>query len=393
MDIPRLRTETPGTRHCIHLNNAGAALMPDPVLTVVREHLDLEARLGGYEAHDARLEAIEAVYTELGMLLQTRPHGLALTEHATAAFAAALSAIPFRTGDVILTTRHDYVSNQIQYLSLARRQGVEVVRAPDGPGGGVDVQAMAELIHRRSPRLVAVSHIPTNSGLVQDVGAIGRVCREREAWFLIDACQSVGQMPVHPEALGADFLSGTARKFLRGPRGAGFLWVSDRALEEGLEPLFPDLRGADWVAGDLYQPAPDARRFESWEFAWALVLGMGEAARYARSLGLEVIRERSWALADRLREGLREQGGVRVLDHGPTRCAIVTVAVSGWSPDQLVQHLRRQRIHTSSLDFGSGVLDFGDKGVDGALRISPHYYNTEEEVDHCVEAIGRLRRM
>lgn len=390
IDLAAVRADTPGVEHCVHLNNAGAALVPEPVLRAVREHLELEARIGGYEAADARAAAVEGVYEALGSLLGADPRSIALTEHATASFVAALSAIPFRRGDVLLTTRHDYVSNQIQYLSLAQRLGVEVVRAPDGPEGGVDVGIMRDLIHRRAPRLVAMSHVPTNSGLVQDVAAVGAACRERDVWFLVDACQSVGQMAVRPESIGADFLSATARKFLRGPRGVGFLWVSDRALDAGLEPLFPDLRGADWIDSDLHQAAQDARRFESWEFAYGLLLGMGEAARYATAVGLDAIRERSWALAARLRESLEALPGVRILDRGAARCAIVTAAVDGWEPRRLVASLREEGINTSALTVESAVLDFRDKGVEGALRLSPHYYNSTAELDQAVETLSRL---
>lgn len=387
LDLAALRADTPGTAHRIHLNNAGAALMPAPVVSAIREHLDLEANVGGYEAAELRGEAVEGVYASIAALLGTSSRQVALMEHATAAFVAALSAIPFRPGDVLLTTRHDYVSNQIQYLSLARRTGLEVVRAPDAPEGGVDVGAMRDLIHRKRPRLVAMSHIPTNSGLVQDVAAVGEACLERDTWFLVDACQSVGQMPLDPTTLGADFLSATARKFLRGPRGAGFLWTSERAMDADLEPLFPDLRGADWISEDLHQPAPDARRFESWEFAYALLLGMGVAARYALSVGLGAAQERSWALAAHLRDALQNVPGVRVLDRGPQLCAIVTAAVRGWDPRDLVLNLREDGINTSSLSLESAVLDFQEKGVEGAIRISPHYYNTVEEVDAAVEAV------
>lgn len=390
LDLEALRADTPGTRERVHLNNAGAALMPRSVLAAVQDHLELEARIGGYEAADVRREAIRSVYAELSALVGGEPHQIALMEHATSAFVAALSAIPFRPGDVLLTTRNDYVSNQIQYLSLVERQGIRVVHAPDRPEGGADVDALRDQIHRLRPRLVAMSHIPTNSGLVQDVAAVGAACRERDTLFLVDACQSVGQMPLDAPSLGADFVSATARKFLRGPRGAGFLWVSDRALDRGLEPLFPDLRGADWVAPDRYQPAPGAVRFESWEFAWGLVLGMGEAARYARGLGLEVIRERSWRLAAKLREELGGIPGVRVLDRGRRLCAIVTVAVEGHEPGGLVEALRQRGVNTSAVTRESAVLDFDEKGVGGALRLSPHYYNTELEIERAVGALQEL---
>ena len=390
MDLNRLRADTPGCAHRIHLDNAGASLMPAPVLAAITDHLELEARVGGYEAETEAAGRIDAAYAAVADLLGTSSGNVAFTEHATAAFVQALSSVPMRRGDVVLTTRADYVSNQIQYLSLSERLGMEVVRAPDAPEGGVDLQAMEELIHRRRPRLVAMTHVPANSGLVQDAAAIGRLCRARDVLYLVDACQSVGQMPVHPESMGCDFLSVTARKFLRGPRGAGFLWVSDRALDAGLSPLFPDLRGADWVEGDLFQPAPDARRFETWEFAWALVLGTGAAARYALEVGLDETRERVRSLAAGLRERLPAIPGVRVLDRGAELCAIVTVSVEGWAPKDLVVALRERGINTTGQARMDAVLDYDQKGVEGALRISPHYFNTHAELDAILAALGEL---
>ena len=390
MNVTRLRADTPGCANRVHLNSAGASLMPGPVVDAIRAHLDLEVSIGGYEAESEASTEIAAAYEDVAQLLGTSASNIAFSEHATAAFVSALSAVRFRADDVVLTTRTDYVSNQIQYLSLAERFGVEVVRAPDSPEGGVDLGAMKELIHRRRPRLVAVTHIPTNSGLVQDVAAIGAICRAKEILYLVDGCQSVGQMPVNVEAIGCDFFSATARKFLRGPRGAGFLYVSDRALEAGLEPLFPDLRGADWVAPDLYQPAPDAKRFETWEFFWGLVRATGVAARYATDLGLDAIRDRSWGLADRLRSLLAGTEGVRTLDRGAELCAIVTASVEGWRPQDLVRELRARGINTTGQGSVDAVIDYDAKGVAGSLRISPHYFNTDEELATLVAALEEL---
>lgn len=389
-DIEALRRDTPGTVGRVHLNNAGAGLMPTPVIEAIRGHIDLEARIGGYEAADRVGERVREVYRSLADLLSTHPDQIAITENATASFQQALSSIPFRAGDRIVTTRNDYASNQIQYLSLAERFGVEVVRAPEHAEGGVDTRALAGLVHRLRPKLVAMSHVPTNSGLVQDAAAVGKICRERSTWFLLDACQSLGQLPLDPEAIGCDFLTATARKFLRGPRGIGLLWTSSRVLDAGLEPLFPDLRGADWIADDLYQPAPGATRFENWEFAYALVLGLGAAADYARRVGVEAGGARAAALAARLRDGLARTRGMRVLDRGPSLCAIVTVQVAGFEPTSLVGTLRERGINTSALDRSSAVLDFDEKGVQGALRLSPHYYNTEGEIDLAIESLARI---
>ena len=391
-EIRRYRGDTPGLAHRVHLNNAGASLMPSPVVDAIVGHIELEAEIGGYEAAEAEADAIARAYEDTAALIGAPSDRLAMTEHATASFVAALSSIPFQRGDVLATTCQDYVSNQIQYLALAERFGVDIVRAPDAPEGGVDLQAMEEIIHRKRPRLVAVTQIPTNSGLVQDVEAVGAMCRAKDVLYLVDGCQSVGQMPVDVEAMGCDFFSATSRKYLRGPRGAGFLYVSDRVLDAGLEPLFPDMRGADWIADDLYQPAPDASRFDTWEYAWSLVLGTGAAARYASAVGVERIRNRARGLADDLRTRLPAIDGVRVLDRGAELGAIVTASFEGHVPADLVRELRRRGINTSSQTRIDAVIDYDHKGVDGALRMSPHYFNTEDDLDALEGALREIVR-
>jgi selenocysteine lyase/cysteine desulfurase len=366
--------------------------MPDPVVRAIQDHIALESRIGGYEAADARQDAVQAAYRSVADLIGTQPRNIAFTENATASFIQALSSIPLERGDVILTTRNDYASNQIQLLSLQARLGVRILRAPDRSEGGVDVQAMADLIRRHHPRLVCVTHIPTNSGLVQDVRAIGSVCRDAGVLYLVDACQSIGQLPVDVADLRCDFLSASSRKYLRGPRGAGFLYVSDRVLDQGLEPLFIDMRGADWIAEDRYRAVADARRFENWEFAWALVLATGAAARYASAVGMELIGRRVLALASRLRKGLDTIDQVRLLDRGSELCGIVSAGIEGRDPGELVAALRNRGINTSAQIRVYAVIDYDEKQVTASLRISPHYYNTEEEIDQAIATIRDLLR-
>jgi selenocysteine lyase/cysteine desulfurase len=390
LDVERLRAETPGCAQRIHFNNAGAGLMPGPVLESMREHLRLESELGGYEAADARADVIADFYAAAAELLACRPENVAFASSATDAFSRALSAIPFERGDVVLTTRDDYISNQIAFLSLRKRFGVEIVHAPTLPEGGVDVEAMAGLMRARRPRVVVATHIPTNSGLVQPVEQIGRHCRELDLLYLVDACQSIGQYPLDVERLGCDFLSATCRKFLRGPRGTGLLYVSDRALAAGYEPLFIDMRGARWVDADVYEPVATAARFEDWEFPYAALLGAAAAVRYALSVGIDLIAVRSPALGAMLRDGLSATDGLRVLDRGRERCAIVTFTVSGWEPSMFKQALDARRIN-SSLGFREYALcDFADKDVDWYIRLSPHYYNTEQEVEQVLAAVKEL---
>ncbi|MEU7831932.1 aminotransferase class V-fold PLP-dependent enzyme [Nonomuraea sp. NPDC049129] len=390
LDVESLRADTPGCERVVHFNNAGCGLLAAPVLATMLDHLRLEAQIGGYEAAAARAVQVREFYSELAALINCAPRNIAFAGSATHAFATALSSIPFEAGDVILTTRNDFISNQIAFLSLRKRFGVRVVHAPDAPEGGVDVAAMAALMREHRPRLVSATHIPTNSGLVQPVAEIGRHCRELDLLYMVDACQSVGQYPIDVAAIGCDLLTATCRKFLRGPRGSGFLYVSDRVLKAGYEPLFIDMRGARWTGPDRYQPAESAARFEEWEFPYATVLGCAAAARYAREVGVEAIARRSPALAARLRVLLAAVPGVRVLEKGPELGAIATFTIEGWRPEPFKAAMDAKGIN-SALSFREfAQFDFGDKDVDWCLRLSPHYYNTDAEVDQVAEAVAEL---
>jgi selenocysteine lyase/cysteine desulfurase len=371
----------------IHLNNAGAALMPRPVVTAITDHIEREVHLGGYEAADAAAPDIRQAYEYLGALTGSAARNIAVVENATVAFAQALSAFDFEAGDVIVTTRNDYVSNQLMYLSLARRLGVQIVHAEDLTEGGADPQHVRELLRSRRPRLVAVTWVPTNSGLVQPVADIGAVCAEVGVPFLVDACQAVGQLEIDVADIGCDFLSATARKFLRGPRGAGFLYVSDRMLAEQRAPLWIDMRGAQWTDPDRFALDDSARRFENWEFAYALVLGLGAAARYALEVGIGDAGRYAAGLADYAREQLAALDGVRVLDRGAHRAAIVTAAFASHAAGDIVEALRDQAINTGATSRDVAVLDMDAKHAATALRVSPHYYNTRREIDILVSAL------
>jgi selenocysteine lyase/cysteine desulfurase len=391
-DLTRWRGDTPGCAHRNHLNNAGAALMPTPVIDAIYDHIRLESEIGGYEAEAERQDAIAAVYDEIGGLVQAPARNVAIVANATDGFTRSMSAFDLRRGDVILTSNCDYVSYQITFLSLAKRVGVEIRHAPDLPEGGIDAGAIREMLRRERVRLVHVSWVPTNSGLVQDVAAVGAVCEEAGVPYVVDACQAVGQLEIDVAAIRCDYLSVTARKFLRGPRGIGFMYGSDRALARGDHPLFVDMRGAKWVDIDRYELVDGAQRFEDWEFPHALVLGLGAAARYARGVGVGPGGRRAAALAASLRRELAEIDGVRVLDRGHqgAQCAIVTIDVRGWDANRLVAALSQRGINTTASLRWYGLIDFTKKGTTSALRLSPHYYNTEEEI---ASAIGAVREI
>lgn len=383
--ISNWRQDTPGCAGRVHLNNAGAALSPRPVIDTVLAHLRREQEIGGYEASDEAAERVQEAYGHLGRLLGCPGKNVAVVENATVAISQALSVFDFEPGDVLVTTRSDYPSNQIMYLALARRRGVEVRIAEDLPEGGVDPDSLRRLAAHPRCRLVSVTWVPTSSGLVQDVEAVGEICESLGVPYFVDACQAAGQIPIDVDRLRCDYLGGTARKFLRGPRGIGFLYVSDRALERGDYPLGVDMRGAQRMGEEGFKLFEGARRFENWEFPYALLLGMGEAARYALEVGIEEGGGRASGLAAYVRERLGALPGIRIADRGRRLCAIATAEVVGRDAPPVVLRLREAGINTSA----STVEDGAPVSI---VRISPHYYNTQEEVDVLVDAIEGLLR-
>ncbi len=376
-EIQQLRNETAGTKNVIHLNNAGSGLMPDIVTRAQLEYIQLESEIGGYEAAALQADTIGGFYEQAAILLNCKPASIAFTASATDAFTRALSSIPFKEGDVILTDRDDFVSNQIQFLSLQKRMGIKIVHINNAVEGGVDLNDLREKLMRYQPRLLSITHIPTNSGLVQPADAIAKIFKDHvdrysaESWYILDACQSAGQKKLDTEKLGCDFLSITCRKFLRGPRGTGALYISDRALEAGLEPMFIDMRGAEWTEKDRYVQQPDARRYEDWEFAYSTVVGTKAAIEYCLRVGEDRIEQRVKMLSEIMRGMLSGIKSVRVLDRGAELGGLVTFTVQDSDPVWLVQQLSQRKINVVPSYRAFGLLDFDEKGVKWAIRAIP----------------------
>ena len=388
IDVERARAETPGCAHVAHLNNAGSALPPAAVVDAVVGHLQREAEIGGYEAADERREAWEHTYDALARLVGGARDQIAVVENATRAWDMAFYAFRFSPGDRILTGRAEYASNWIALEQVAARTGAVVEVVPDDEHGQFDVAALAARLDA-GVKLVSLVHAPAHSGLVNPAAEVGRLTREAGVPLLLDACQSVGQLPIDVEALGCDVLSATARKFLRGPRGTGFLWVRPSLIEE-LEPPFLDLHAAEWLPDGGYRIRSDARRFENWEAYYAGKIGLGVAADYALALGLDSIAERVQALAATLRERLGELTGVEVHDRGLVLGGTVTFTVAGRTAGELKAGLSAERINVSVSPASYARLQLEDGGVPRLVRASVHYYNTEEELDRLVQVLARI---
>ena len=389
-DILRARADTPGCAQVAHFNNAGAALPPSCVTDAVIDHLRREAAIGGYEAAAEAAPQIERAYAAVAALIGCASGEIAMIENATRAWDMAFYAQTFAPGDRILVGRCEYASNIIAMLQVARRTGVQIDVVPDDEHGQICIAALRAMLDERV-RLIALTHVPSDNGLVNPAAAVGVVAREFGVPYLLDACQSVGQMPVRVDEIGCDMLSATGRKYLRGPRGTGFLYVR-RTLIEQLDPPFLDQHAAKLTGPDTFEIRPDARRFENWESFVAGRIGLGVAADYALGWGLDAIASRIAHLSAMLRGGLSSIPGVTVHDTGLSRSGIVTFTKIGEDPAALQRSLRARGINTSVASPALARIGPGCDGGGGApqpvLRASVHYYNSEAEVDRLCSAVA-----
>lgn len=387
MNIKKVRQDTEGLSDKIFLNSAGSSLMPGIVVTSMIDYLLQEEQLGGYETANRNADLLEEFYQETAKLMNSKSSNIAAANSATDAFAKAMSSIVFKDGDCIITTSDDYVSNQIAFISLQKKLNIQIIRMKNLPDHELDLEDLENLIKTHHPRLVAVTHIPSNSGLIQNVEAVGAICSQYNILYLVDACQSVGQMPVDVEKIKCDFLTATGRKFLRGPRGTGFLYVSDRVLEQQYAPMFLDMSGAKWSEYNDYQLFKTAKRFEHFETSYASLSGFTQAVKYANTVGPDHIEDYNKKLSEKLRENL-QNSGFTILDRGNRLSSIVTFCSTDRDLENIQKVLKEHHVLFSVSYKYAALIDFTNKNVDGAIRFSPHYFNTMEEIE---EVSGILR--
>lgn len=397
IDVAKVRADTPGCEKVLHLNNAGSSLPPTAVLERVKTHLDLEAAMGGYEAEDSVAEEYRGVYGSLAKMLGCAASEIALVENATRGWDAAFYALAesFQPRDKVLTASNEYVSNYLAFLQVVRQRGIEIVVVPNEPGGEISLTALEAAIRQHGERvkLIALTHVPTNGGLVQPAVAVGRIARRNHIPYLLDACQSAGQMPLSVEELGCDMLAATGRKYLRGPRGTGFLYIRQSMLER-LEPTPIDMSSAEWSAREEYKLRNDARRFEISGGSVACQLGLGVAVEYALAVGLDNIAARVSMLAQQLRQKLAKIPGVTVRDlpgsGSQPRCGIVTFTHDAHDARVIVAKMREHQINVRVTPLRSTRIDMEQRGLTAMVRASVHYYNTEEELARIVRAVAAM---
>lgn len=385
LDLNKIREQTPGCHDKIHFNNAGCSLPPNQVLQPYIKFLEEEAIVGGYEIADLYHDQIEQSYEHIARLINAHSDEIAFIENATRAWDMVFYSLEFKPGDKILTANASYASNFLALLHRQRKDQISIEVVPDSPQGEVDLVAMEEMIDSNT-KLIALTHMPTNGGLVNPAEEVGELAKKYNVPYLLDACQSVGQYPVDVNKIQCDFLSATGRKYLRAPRGTGFLYVKRERIAQ-IDPVFIDLHSGTWNSKIDFEIRKDAKRFETWECNNAAKIALGNACQYAFELGIDDIWERTQFLANLLRTQLEKIPLVNVTDVGKVKSGIVTFYIEGKDMASLKTYLRSQNINTSTSSEFSARLDFENRNLPLLIRSSVHYYNTEEEINRFINVL------
>lgn len=388
MNIEKIRSDTPGTRHHIHFNNAGASLITSAVKEAIEEYQSYEFLHGGYETAERYKDELENGYEIVADFINAVSNEIAFVESATVAWQLAFSSIDFNPGEIILTSEQEYASNYIAYLQEKNKTGIRVQVIPSDDNGLIDLIKLQGMITPKV-RLISLAHMPTNSGLVHPAEEIGEIARKNDILFLLDTCQSIGQYPIDVRELNCDFLTATGRKYLRAPRGTGFLFVKE-ALINGLEPMYLDLHGADWTQQSGYVPLADARRFEKFESNLANRMGLIKAVEYANQVGIENIWQRIQKISTIFRQTLSEVKGIRVTDMGTQKSGIVTFVHDQFDPDTIKKRLFAGGINVSVSGASTTYLDMKRRNLSAVVRASLNYYNTEEEIDKFIAVLKEI---
>lgn len=388
LNINEIRENTSGIGNGIYLDNAGASLVPKQVMDVIKEHLDLESAVGGYVAQEQKAAALENVYVSLSHLLGGKAYEYALTSSAASAWGRAFYSVPMAAGDNVVTAYNEYCSNYVAFLHRAKRDGIEIRVARADENHALDTEHLASLIDEKT-KLIAISHVPSSSGQVNPVAEVGKIAKKAGVLYLLDACQAIGQLQVNVDDIGCDMLAGTARKFLRGPRGVGFMYVRNSIMDK-LDPVMMSNQSAVWTASNEMDVRRDARVFEAWERSVAIQLGFGAAVDYLLSLDVTAAMNRTIEMADYLRQKLEAVESVTIADPEGPRAAIVTFEIDGHDPVEVKAALAKQRISVNVASVVHTRLDLESRGIESLLRASPQYYTLPEELDRFVEAIARI---
>ncbi|TCR00472.1 aminotransferase class V-fold PLP-dependent enzyme [Neorhizobium sp. JUb45] len=386
--VQSLRAATPGCAERVHFNHAGASLPPKTVTDAVIRHLTLEASRGPMEAAAIVADHISTIRLNAANLIGAEPTDIAFGSSGSAVWGMVFAALPpLRQGDRILVGRHEWGGNVATMQRAVSRAGARIDVIPCRQDGSVDADALAAMIDDKV-RLISLTWLPANGGLINDAEAIGKIAKAAGIPYMVDAGQALGQIPIDVAKVGCDVLKAAGRKHLRGPRGTALLYIRSGFLHH-LNPPFVDVSSGPLING-LPQLRSDARLFETAETSVASLMGVGEAITLASEVGVTEIRDRIGMLSGRLRERLRLVPGVELHDLGSTYSGLVSFTVEGILASSVRNSLAEKGINIGANGVSYTPYDMTARGLQEIARASVSYLNTEDEVSHLVEAVEAI---
>ena len=392
IDVAAARAATPGCGERAFLLSAGSSLPTQSTLDAVVGHLRREAEVGGYAAADEVAGVLRQGRADLAGLVGGRPDEIALATSDTAAWIKAwwgwVAGGNVPAASTVLIDRLIYHSHYAALVATQPLAGFEIRLMPSLGDGTIDLDAV---VLGDDVSAICATMIGTHCGNINPIAELGALARAADVPVFLDACQAIGQIQLDVVELGCHVLTATGRKFLRGPRGTGMLWV-DSAVTDRFQPPGIDGTSAGWSAAAGIDVHPGIARFEEYEFGFAAMVGLASAASQARQLGMASIEAQVRQLADDLRDGLEALPGVSGTDVAKSRSAIVTFQVDGVAAGDVVAAASRDGIVINESTAVWAALDMGAKGLSQVVRASPHYFNTHDELDRLIGCIAHLTR-
>lgn len=390
MNIDQIRKDTLHCKNLIHFNNAGASLPTKFVNEAIIDFIREEEATGGYEMQDKYAEHLKGVYREIAKLIKSDEDEIALTDSASTAFSKALYSIPFKAGDEIITSEIEYSSNYLNYLKVKKDKGINIVTISGKGDAVIDLEKLEAAISKKT-KLIAVTHMPTSSGAIAPVVEVGKIAKAHGILYLVDTCQSMGHYPTFVDEIACDFLTGTSRKYIRGPRGLGFLYAKKTVYKQ-LDPYMIESLGATWTSKENYDLNHTSKMFETFEKPYGFVMGLQAAVKYANDIGIHNIWQRTKELSSKARQRFAEIEGLRMHDgEGGELSGIVTLTIENKSSEEIHAELMRNRVNSSICRPFSSLTDMEAKGLSSCNRLSLHYYNTEEEIERVADILQNIK--